>query len=713
MASGELVASAGRLAGTALELARGEKEALRIQAAAVAAQQAALDDEEARLQQRRGSLEQQEEQLAAHLEEKRRRLEKQREETQAARLALQNEQTAYQETVERTRRDLTEAEKEVIEAREQARTERKRLIELRRRLKRRWHRQWLAERRAFREREQALDTQRRILEKDCQRLQQERADVIKERLRRNGEAELAKRLVQDEWDKLRQAQITWKNEREREQAELAMRARALLDSQTSLAQAQRDLAYDRHQWHGLRVLLEREVEGLDLRARNQRRKIVAQQQEIGQLDALLQNLRPPGSASLPVLVPVAVVPKISTPPADEPAPGALASSATATPGEPSSSDLATVGRDNMVEPVGGMLSPDDSPCEAENALQRRRTLDRLAGELADQRLQVAEHWARLAHTQQCWQQDHDAAAAELEALIASLPERERALTTQERDLQARDCDSRQRHEEALHLRQHLEAWQARLQTREGACEAERDRLFSELRSREEAAQQLETTLMALRQRWARRRRQELEQLRQQRADCEKLRKEWVAFREDWWRRTTILEEQRRVLAEKELALERHRQEYQSGTEDPAATDRAVERLRRRWLRLNAAAVRATTEGRQKLQEEAVQLEAHYKVIQRQNEALSQREANLAEQMATLQQRETLARIQEVRFVQELQQLRSQRDRYEQQTGELQGQVDHLAQLLMEGPSHAILPVSQGAHALTHSSPAGQTASAAA
>jgi hypothetical protein len=219
-----------------------------------------------------------------------------------------------------------------------------------------------------------------------------------------------------------------------------------------------------------------------------------------------------------------------------------------------------------------------------------------------------------------------------------------------------------------------------------AWEGERDRLLAEVRTREEAAERMQAAVGELRRRWARRRKEELEQLRGQRAANEKLNQEWRALREAWWQRITVLEEQRRALAEKELALERHRQEYLTGTEDAAAAERGVERLRRRWIRQNAAIVRSTTEGRRQLQAEAAQLHAHYALFRQQTEALTQREANLAERQAALEHRETLAKSHEIRMQAELAQMQAQRDRYEKQSGELREEVERIALLLLQESS---------------------------
>src|SRR5206468_4298099 len=124
-------------------------------------------------------------------------------------------------------------------------------------------------------------------------------------------------------------------------------------------------------WQAARPLLEREVEGLENRIRNHRRKILDQHQEKTRLEGIiceLQNRSKSGAASEPGTA-VVVLP-VSPPATPEP------------------------------EQREGSLK------EAEDHLgHRMMALERLAGELADQRLQLLEQWERFFQTQHSWQQD--------------------------------------------------------------------------------------------------------------------------------------------------------------------------------------------------------------------------------------------------------------------------------------------------------------------
>jgi hypothetical protein len=253
-------------------------------------------------------------------------------------------------------------------------------------------------------------------------------------------------------------------------------------------------------------------------------------------------------------------------------------------------------------------------------------------------------------------------------------------------------DLRRRHQDAVQLRQHLEAWAAKVRMREAGWESERDRLLTDLRGREALAEKHLTALVELRQRWAKRRRQELDVVRAERAACEKLRQESNALREELWRRGNALEEDRRLLAEKTLALEHYRQQYVIRATDAVAAERRVERLRRRWATQNAEQIRNTTAERQALQGEIAALADRHAGLHKQMEALTVREANLAQRQTAWEEAQALAESRQAKLQQQLQSMQAQRDRYALHLLELQDEVERIAGILI-GESEAPLAAS--------------------
>ena len=267
-----------------------DEDALRIQVAAVAAQQAALTELESHLQRRKVALDQQEAQLADHLEDKRRRLVELRDEVRHGHASLKQDRAAQEAQVKELLNGLEAARQEAAEEQQQAQAERRRLVDLRVRLKRRWHRHWAGERASLKHRLAGVDQQQRRLESETERLRHERTKLDAAWARFNGEAELGRRQLQASWDALRQEKRQWQEMRDQETAELDQRSAGQAQREAALLEIQQQLAAERQHWERRRLTLEKEAEGLESRIRNQRRKLLDQEQEAARLEPVLRAL---------------------------------------------------------------------------------------------------------------------------------------------------------------------------------------------------------------------------------------------------------------------------------------------------------------------------------------------------------------------------------------------------------------------------------------
>ncbi len=626
-----------------------EKDALRIQAAAVAAQQAALTEEEGRLQQRRVALEQQEKQLAGHLEDKRKQLLQLHAQIRQARADLQEQRKSHEEQVGAAASGLAREHKELEEAQAQARAERKRLAELHRRLQQRADRQLEDQRKALARREEELAGERRALEKEAERLEEAKAGITQARLRWNGDYELSRRQLKAAWEQFQRQEQQARERLVRDRTELQERARGFDQREAQVLKAEQDLEEEKRQWQVARLQLDQEAQGLENRIQNQRRKIAEQQQELARLDGALRTQAAGGD----------VRPELTAPnPEAPPAPVALPAVA-ATPAE-----------------------GDD----------RLAALEKLTAHLADQRLHLAEQWQRLVQIKQHWNEQRTVAAREMETLAGHLHDREQSIALRERALAADEETLRQRLAEVYQLRQSLEACQARLRTRVTSWEGERDRLLVELRGREQAATKRVEALGTLRGRWEQRRRQELDRLNDALGAAEKMRREWLAQRDECLRRQAAVEQRERDLAEKMLALEQYRQEFLGKSADSPAAEKRLERLRRRWATLSAAAERAIGQQRQAVQAEAAQVEQRHRQLQKQAREVAAQEAKLATWQTSWEQEQALARDEVEQLRLEVQTLQALRTRYETQLEELRGEVEKVARTLMDEHDNAMEPV---------------------
>lgn len=623
-----------------------EREALRIQAAAVAAQQAALAEEEARLKQRRASLEQQQEQLAAHLEEKRRRLAELRDQTREAYTALKKERADHDSNRSESLAELGAVRHEADDQLEQARAERRRLKLLHRRMKRRWHRHWAAERAAMRRREVEFAQQQEELEKERQQLAQAR-------LAFNSEMELGRRELRAEWDQLYRQRTQEEEEQVQERAELVEQAAILEEHEAELAEAEHQLAAEQQRWQEKRRKLEREVEGLENRARNGRRKIGDNEEEIARLEARRLGLQGDSGQddSSPAPAPAELVPVASTSTLPVPSPA--------------------------VEIL---------PAETQMA-----SLERLAGELADQRIQLAEQCRRLAQAQKRWQHHRRAGAAELESLGRRLLEREQAIGAREKVLDGAEHQLRQHQAETLRLQRHLEGWQARMTAREAAWESERERLLADLGAREKLAAGRLHAVEQLHQRWIKRRHREVEWLKAERSACEKLRRECVGLRDEWLRRAAALEQEQRRQAEQALAMEQYQQQILGQADNASAAGKRLDKLRKRWAARSAAAAKAVAQEREELRTEADRVERLNGRLQRHSANLAAHEAELSSQQSEWEKSRLQLEDELNRLRQELVSQRAQSSRFEREASDLRDEVERLARLFLDESEPIRLP----------------------
>jgi hypothetical protein len=646
-------------------------DALRVQAAAVAAQQAVLGEEEARLHQRLQSLEHQEEQLSGHLEEKRRLLVQIQERTEAERKALNGERSAYEEYVDRVTNDLTQAQRELVDQQQQVQAERRRVFELQRRLKQRWLRNWRTRHKDLARREEEAANEECNLAKERERLGQQQQAFEHERLHFNGSYELGRRQLLDGWSKLRRAQANWRQRRRQERAVLGVNGRDLEQQAIAITEARRLLEQEQAGWSERRRFLEKEVDGLNTRACNQRDKILEQQQELSRLEALLRQRRQE-----------------------------LATAAAAADGQVADKALETTTRTfeaafgAPATPSSGALVPV-LPGADLGWQQRLAELDRLAGDLADQRLQLAAQWELLLKTQERWQHDRDQAAGDLETLGQKLQEQEQFVTAREQACCANEEILVKKHREIVHLRQHIIGWGARLRSRESSWDLERTRLLAEMKEREALAERQLRGLVDIRRRWAQQRRQEVDKLRCERAGCEGLRYEYAALRLEWQRRRAALEDDRRILAEKTLTMEQYRQEALTRIENPAG-QRRLERLRRRWLTHNAHALRAVKQERQALEGELLALEARFAEAHKRAGEAAEAALTLADRQTAWEKKKVLLAARFSQLQQELKGTRERRACAEKQLARLKEDIERIARELLDEPDPPSIPMGQAA-----------------
>jgi hypothetical protein len=593
------------------------EEALRIQAAAVAAQQAALNEEEYQLAQRRAALEQQEAQVAAHLENKRRRLVEVRDQCQEARRLLHEDRQEQDRRLAQARLELEQRRAALDAELDGVANQRRRLGQLGKRLRKRFHRHWLAER-------QKLNQEMALLNQQEAEVIRQRNDLEANRCRAQDERRQSKRRLEEQWQTFHQQRRQWEQSVGRHQESMAKAAQAIEKRQMELRHAEEQLRSEQASWQPRKQALQAEAEGLERRIENARQVLSLMEQRIAPLERSCQP-------------------------------------------------------DDKIESA--------PPVEAGRARHVSRFLAAIAGlqcQLHDQRVQLAEQFQRLLGAENACQQDHLGMLRELEAIGGRLAARELAVAQKEKALRDREF-------EALHIRNQLESWQARLTAQAGDWEAQRDILLAECQAREQTADRHIVIVGALRRRWFRRCRQELTRLRQDSARLATLRREYTHLRETWLLRTRESMSEQRQSASKALALEQYRLELIVQSPAPARAERRVRQLRRQAVEMFAAQEERLTHEERRLHDELASIEASAHRCELNADALAVRQGALTRRETAWEHRMALARSEYEKMKQELRHALSCREIEQRQIKELKEEVERMAQLLLTdtGPESTV------------------------
>jgi pSer/pThr/pTyr-binding forkhead associated (FHA) protein len=629
------------------------RQALRVQVSAVAAQQAGLEEEEARLQQRRSDLEQQEEQLAAHLAEKQRQVQLWSEYTKAERETLRKEKIDQDKHLDKLEQELAQAKHALAKDHEKLTLERQRINKVYQRLRQRWQRQWSAEQEKYQKIAKQLQADALAVEERDRALDAREASLKQDVLRFNTERELGTRQLHEDRDALKKAQDGWRRRRSHEYLVLKGMQRRTDEAQLKLAQARQILMDEKGTWDRQLDSLQKELHGLNNRIVHQRLRAQERAEEIARRDAVLRDrqrqLHEEPMDAIEIVETEEVLPEC---------------------------EVAIVTEDTKPAP--------HTPLPNDDWQRRFDGLDRMAGELADQRMHLIEQYNRLAEIQDDWQHRRDQAAAELESLAERLIVEKQSLDQREQKTDVVETLLAQRQQEIETVREEIHIWRAQLKAREQTFEQEHEKQMFALRQKETLLQEQLTGLQQLRKRWNERRQAEIDQLRSKRAALEEDKKETQKRRIALFEKSQQVEEEKRILSEKALALEQYRQEVFIRAKDPAA-QRRVERLRRRWLTLNAALIRNAKTERESTKKDLRLLETERVELLKSVNQLTQSESAAAEHQALLDEREAVLKARQMQVELELRKLDSQRHDSNERSLRIQDEIDTLAKAVFEEP----------------------------
>jgi hypothetical protein len=468
--------------------------------------------------------------------------------------------------------------------------------------------------------------------RERQRLDNERAKVIAFQERINAEHELARVQMREEWQQLGLAQQKWDETLNLEMADRLRRKQVLESRQASVESTRRELAEREQRWQAHCAGLKKEADGLEVRIRNQRDVLENLKREAAQHQAALTGLFAPAPLTLS-------------------------------------------------PPVGPTIAPDSFPVE----------LQSLAGTLHDQRKHLTEQWQRLLQLRDAWEQEREAALAELEAAALRVNVREDQLLASQRVIEVAREEGERRRQELAGVRESLEGWQARLTSQEVHAQAQRAVLLAEIDSRERQVELRGEQLREVHQRRNRRRQQELAEFQAARARCEEARRQHSELWHECEQLRAALVQQERTQSGRALALERFRQETIAEAPDSAKAESRLDRLARRNAERQEAEARDLTTERRKLQQERGRLDEQSAQLGKLEEELLHRQREYSASVSDWENRQAEAQQEDRLREEEIFKLQARLASSDKQLRALREEIERIARSMIEeadGPARA-------------------------
>jgi pSer/pThr/pTyr-binding forkhead associated (FHA) protein len=617
---------------------KAQRDALRIQAAAVVAQQTALSDREQKLEAKETTLKKQHEQLVGHLDERRQRITQAREE-------LKNEREAWNEEKANQERFLREAWKEVDnqrasieEKKQELKRQEKRLADLRSVQKTRFKERWGAKQEELQHKEADIRLREDRLQAESNKLAREREELSARVVRHNGEREVSRRQLQQGWDELRSVQKAWLEQRSRETAELTQ-AKGQLDERVSaLVAAQKSLKEEKARWDQLLRHLQHDIQGLDNRIRNQRTKLVAQEQHLTHVQQDLQ---------------------------------AIGAHSTLTPPVPVSQ--------------GPSASRGEKPT---------KEMQLAEAALTDQRRHVLEQWVNVLRVQETWEKERQALLAELEQTTFRLGQRETQIETDEAALQERRTQLEQHAGELARLRGTLEVWQSKLLLGKEAWESERRQHLKDVQAREVAALVQMRRVRRQRRRCMKRLNKDVQLLTEAQQQTEELRFKFLSSWKECEERQHFLLSQQQEITRQNQALERYRQEFLAGAPDLPASEKLLEKYARELTALTARGDKQVKRDRQTLQGVLERMEARGNELHAVHKALVHSRKKTIHKCNRREDELLKRELLMVEQQREMERMSAAHKRDQEMLKSLQEEVDRLARLLIDDDSPLVVHLAE-------------------
>lgn len=636
-----------------------DAEENRVIIAAVAAQHTALLEKEEKIRQQQLTLDQQKAQVAEHLSEKRKQLMELQTKIQQSRQKFHEEREDFQKSKMELMSSLSEKERTVLEEHGHVQKKKERLEEFHRKLKLRFQRHWVEKEQEIEAREREIGLAWTQLETEHDELEKEKQELADRCKHFNTEVELGKRRLQEESTSFRQYQTEQTKRLEAQRQELSQIENELAQRECAYLEAEEALFTEKSKVEGHLNHLREESKRLESRVHQARKAL----QSLEKCNAMPANVTKP------------VNPFVSPPKESD-------SSKTEDKSQ-SKALVRLVSQPLLWRPRTAMVSANENKTLTPEEQTTVSQLQEICDELEDQRLCLAEHWQSLQLYLQARDEQLRDISRQVRQALVNMESQAKQLDEKHDSLASWNDDLHLAQEKMTALQSHMVGWQSRLHTKEQLWDNERQKVLDEANSKLVEAREQVQLVVSLRNRWVAARQQEVTHWQKLQESWNAIIHRFVALCDERRQTIRLLQEERRALTHKTLAVEQYRQECLTRASDPASAERRMERLRKRWEAAQNATLKAHEAEQKELDNEIKTLQLACQEFQTKIVELDAEKRSLTDMLTDLQHSNLHVEQKVTTLQQEVQRLTAEKDTAVHTISVFQNELDSVARHLLD------------------------------
>jgi len=303
-------------------------------------------------------------------------------------------------------------------------------------------------------------------------------------------------------------------------------------------------------------------------------------------------------------------------------------------------------------------------------------------DVADQQQIVADQQDQMSEVKRTWLADWQSSLAALARREAELNQREETLTERELDVTRREQHVRTRNADLIRREQSLTCQEIRYATGQSRERGERGRMVAMVRSRAAVNRARAAYLARMQQRWERERQEHLAQYQDMRSACESDRHDLMKLRQMLQKKQAELSNRARYLLERELVVTQAQQQLIADDPNPAAAEQELQCRLTQLQEIVERPLRGLDKQEKELDARHAELEQFRAALLDDQRWLEEEKCRRLELQRRMQLDHANLEAARTRWQQRLRGLRGQRNHLLGQVRELKEQLERMSVMMM-------------------------------